>query len=97
MAETKNMDTVSGIVTRFGPFQGQSFGEGKNEVGLQFMIEGYDEIFTILAAKTVGLTQKGDLVTFDVTKSITKMYTVDHESFEIVGMTPQPPSGMLGL
>lgn len=80
MSELKNKQTISGIVKRIGPLNGAS------QVNIQFLLEGYDDIFVVFAGYKTGLAKIGDRVTFVHKESFTGRENVDHDSFVIDGL-----------
>lgn len=80
MAEIKRKQIISGIITRIGPLNGAS------QVDIQFMIEGYDNIFVVFAGWRTGLAKIGDHVNFVYKKEFIGHVNVEHNSFVIEGL-----------
>lgn len=77
MAALQNKQAVSGVITRIGPLNGAS------RVDIQFMLEGYGDVFIVYADYKIGLAKIGDRVRFVYKNEFIGHGNVDHKSFVI--------------
>lgn len=80
MAELQKNQLISGIITRIGPLNGAS------QVDIQFMIEGYTDVFVVFAGYKTGLAKIGDRIKFKYKKEFIGRGNVAHDSFVIEGL-----------